>query len=562
MLQLAEVIISVMLAIPVFYLVMRYNLHMFQLNGYKNNEQRAWLRKNPRKQLMLILPGLAGIFLMLFPSDWLRIVLCLCWLAAIKYYNYLRKSNVKKKLVFTKRVQRLIVTDLLINLIVIILAVYFCGYSYLPAVLGLLIPLQAVLLVPVNVVNRPIEKAVNRYFINDAKKKLKQASGLTVIGVTGSYGKTSVKFYLQALLQGHFNVLVTPESYNTPMGVVKTIRESLQPTHELFVCEMGARYVGDIKEICEIVYPAHGVITSIGPQHLETFGGMEHIVDTKFELADALPEGGFLFLNGDNEWIIERSGRYHTAEAGKEGASEEGASEERSLKEGLSKEGKQKEQSAVMGDRKIIFYRNQSSGEGYQAGNLKLSQLGTEFDVTAPDGGTETFQTRLVGEHNVINIIGAIAVAHTLGIPLRELKVPVRRLQPIPHRMQMLEQGNVTIIDDAYNSNPVGSKAAVETLAMFDGIRIWITPGMVELGREEASYNYKFGTYAAKCCDYILLVGREHVRPIQKGALENGFDEKKCLVYDGLKDALAFAYSIKGDGHKYILLENDLPDNY
>ncbi|MDE6688218.1 MAG: UDP-N-acetylmuramoyl-tripeptide--D-alanyl-D-alanine ligase, partial [Lachnospiraceae bacterium] len=154
------------------------------------------------------------------------------------------------------------------------------------------------------------------------------------------------------------------------------------------------------------------------------------------------------------------------------------------------------------------------------------------------------------------------AVAHTLGIPLKELKVPVRRLQPIPHRMQMLEQGNVTIIDDAYNSNPVGSKAAVETLAMFDGIRILITPGMVELGKEEDSYNYKFGTYAAKGCDYILLVGREHVRPIQKGALESGFDEKRCLIYDNLKDALAYAYSIKGDRHKYILLENDLPDNY
>lgn len=547
MLQLAEVIISVILAIPVFYLVMRYNLHMFQLNGYKNNEQGVWIRKNLRKQLILILPGVAGFFLMIFPADWLMIVLCLCWLVVIKYFNYLRKSNVKKKLVFTKRVQRLIVTDLVINLIVIITVIYFLGYLYLPAAMGLLIPLQAVLLIPVNVINRPIEKAVNQYFINDAKKKLKQVSGLTVIGVTGSYGKTSVKFYLQALLQGHFNVLVTPESYNTPMGVVKTIRESLQPTHELFVCEMGARYVGDIKEICEIVHPAHGVITSIGPQHLETFGGMEHIVDTKFELADALPEGGFLFLNGDNEWIVERSRRYHKAEAGNEEA---------------SKDDKQKEQTAVMGDRKIIFYRKQSSGEGYQAGNLQLSQLGTEFDVTAPDGETETFQTRLVGEHNVINIVGAIALAHTLGIPLRELKVPVRRLQPIPHRMQMLEQGNVTIIDDAYNSNPVGSKAAVETLAMFDGIRILITPGMVELGKEEDSYNHKFGAYAAKCCDYILLVGREHVRPIREGAVENGFDEKKCLVYDGLKDALAYAYSIKGDGHKYILLENDLPDNY
>lgn len=529
MLQSAEWIITVVLAIPAFYLVMRYNLHMFQLNGYKNNEQGLWMKKNPRKQLLLILPGLTGVFLMMFPLGWLMVVLCICWLIALKYYGYLKKSHAKKKLVFTKRVQRLVMTDVILNLIVIVPAVYFLGYLYLPGIMGILVPLQAVLLIPVNVINRPAEKAVNRYFINDAKKKLKQASGLTVIGVTGSYGKTSVKFYLQALLQGHFHVLVTPESYNTPMGVVKTIRESLQPTHEIFVCEMGARYAGDIREICDIVHPAHGMITAIGPQHLETFGGMEQIVDTKFELADALPEGGFLFLNGDNERIVERSGRYRKGNAAA---------------------------------RNVVFYRNQTDGEGYRAGNLRLSQLGTEFDVTAPDGETETFQTRLVGEHNVINIVGAIAAAHTLGIPFKELKVPVRRLQPIPHRMQMLEQGNVTVIDDAYNSNPVGSKAAVETLAMFDGTRILITPGMVELGKEEEAYNYKFGGYAAKCCDYILLVGREHVRPIQKGAVENGFDKKKCLIYDDLKDALAYAYGIKGEGHKYILLENDLPDNY
>lgn len=554
MLQSAEAIISAILAIPVFYLVMRYNLHMFQLNGYKNNEQRSWIGKNPRKQLLLMFPGLIGVFLMVFPADWLRIVLCISWLIVLRYYIYLKKSNTKKKLVFTKRVQRLVITDLLCNLIVIVPVVVVLGVLYLPGILGVLIPLQAVALIPVNMINRPVEKAVNRYFINDAKKKLKQASGLKVVGVTGSYGKTSVKFYLQALLQGRFHVLVTPESYNTPMGVVKTIRESLQPTHEIFVCEMGARYVGDIKEICDIVHPAHGMITAIGPQHLETFGGMEQIVNTKFELADALPDGGCLFLNGDNEWIVERSKRYHKAEAGNKELFREG-----SFKEEHSKESKQKGQKA---DRKVVFYRNQAAGEGYQAGNLHLSQLGTEFDVTTPDGETQTFQTRLVGEHNVINIIGAIAAAHTLGVPLKELKVPVRRLQPIPHRMQMLEQGNVTIIDDAYNSNPVGSKAAVETLAMFDGIRILITPGMVELGKEEDAYNQKFGAYAAKCCDHILLIGREHVLPIRKGALESGFDEKRCLMYDNLKDALAYAYGVKGDGHKYILLENDLPDNY
>ncbi|MDD5874047.1 MAG: cyanophycin synthetase, partial [Clostridia bacterium] len=187
---------------------------------------------------------------------------------------------------------------------------------------------------------------------------------------------------------------------------------------------------------------------------------------------------------------------------------------------------------------------------------------GTEFTMTAPDGTTENFQMRLIGAHNVINVAGAIAAANTLGIPLSDLKIPVRRIQPVPHRMQMREHGQVTIIDDAYNSNPVGSKAAVETLAMFDGIRILITPGMVELGDKEKEYNYKFGTYAADCCDYILLVGKKHTEPIREGVLSKGFTPEKCQSFDKLEEALSYAYAIKGQGHRYILLENDLPDNY
>ena len=158
--------------------------------------------------------------------------------------------------------------------------------------------------------------------------------------------------------------------------------------------------------------------------------------------------------------------------------------------------------------------------------------------------------------------MAAISVAHRLGMSLKSLKVPVRRIEPVAHRMQLIDHGEVTIIDDAYNSNPVSSKAAVETLALFDGIKILITPGMVELGDKEEKYNYKFGTYAADCCDYILLVGRKRSKPIRDGVLSKGFPEEKCLVYDKLEDAVQYAYKIKGQGHKYILLENDLPDNY
>ncbi len=511
-----------MLFIPAFYFVMRYNMHMFQLNGYKNGEHRNWLKKNIRQQWLLLFGIVLGVLRTVFPVLALDIFQYLTFILIILVYRAMKRLNTKKKLVYTPRVKRMITTIVMVTVIVMGVAVLFVDVKYLSGLFMVLVCIQFFMNIIANIINHPIEAGINRYYINDAKRKLKEVSGIKVIGVTGSYGKTSVKFYLQTLLQEHFHVLVTPESYNTPMGVVKTIRSSLKPTHEIFICEMGARHVGDIKEICDIVHPDHGIITSIGPQHLETFFNMDNIKNTKYELADALPDDGMLFLNGDNEYIQQKAVEYNNK----------------------------------------IFYYSEKDGDGYCAKDVSVSQLGTEFTVVAPNGETETFQMKLIGAHNVINVIGAIAVANKMGIALKDLKIPVRRIQPVEHRMQMREHGLVTIIDDAYNSNPVGSKAAVETLAMFEGIRILITPGMVELGEKEKEYNYKFGTYAAACCDYILLVGKNHTAPIREGVLSCGFPKEKCLVYDKLEDAVSYAYSIKGQGHKYILLENDLPDNY
>lgn len=530
-------ILCTVLTLPAFLYVLRYNLHMFQLNGYKNGEHIHWLKKNVSRQYLLILIGISGILSMCLPGIVTLLLQTAAVLICMKYYLYLKKTNTKKKLVYTARVKRLILTDSILVILLLVLTGVFLGVSRIAGAFAILTMLQIIALVIVNWINRPMEGMINQHYINDAKKKLRSVPDLTVIGVTGSYGKTSVKYYLDTLLKEHFEVLITPESYNTPMGVVKTIRSFLKPSHQIFICEMGARHVGDIKEICDIVHPEHGIITSVGPQHLETFFNMDNIVNTKFELADALPEVGLLFLNGDNEYIRNHSGKYKNKIFYTTGEWAKARELESQIEEG-----------------EVSQY--------YQTGDVKISRTGTEFTVTAPDGEKETFQMRLLGEHNVINVAGAVAVANTLGIPLKQLKVPVRRIQPVAHRMQLLERGNYTIIDDAFNSNPVGSRAAVETLKQFEGVRILITPGMVELGEKEEEYNYKFGTYAADCCDYILLVGEKHTAPIHKGVLESGFSQERCRVFEKLEDALSFAYSIKAEGHKFILLENDLPDNY
>lgn len=515
-------LITVLLSAYALFLVMQHNIHMFQLNGYKNDEHIRWLKKNLRQQWLLGFGMVLGIIRMLFPVVVLDIIIYLTLLLDILVYRAMRRLHTKKKLVYTPRVKRLIVTILLITAAIVAVTVFFAGILPLSGLCIILVSSQWFLDVVANIVNRPLENGISRYYINDAKRMLQNRPDLKVIGVTGSFGKTSVKYYLQTLLQGRYNVLVTPGNFNTPLGITRTVREYLKPMHEIFICEMGARRTGEIREVCDIAHPDLGVITSVGPQHLETFYSMENIQKTKFELADALPADGILFLNGDNQYIREMAAKYPGS----------------------------------------VMYYSQESGAGYAAKDVSVSRFGTDFTVVTPEGESERFQMKLIGGHNVINVTGAIAVAHSLGIPLQDLRVPVRKIQPVEHRMQMKEYGLVTIIDDAYNSNPVGSKAAVETLNMFEGIRILITPGMVELGEKEEEYNYQFGTYAAECCDYILLVGRKHTKPIMEGVLSKDFPAEKCLMYDRLEEAMSYAYAIRGEGHKYILLENDLPDNY
>ena len=541
-------LISLLLGIPAFWLVLRYNMHMFQLNTYMNNEQREWLRRNSHLQWILnfaIILGIVRLAGRAFISvPWLGlagdILIWFTFIVIILVYRLMVEMNSKKPLKFTPRVKRMVASDIALCVLLLVIPVAVIAAMGLldteavktfplGAFLMLLTGLQKVMIMVANKVNRPIEKGVNNHYINDAKRILKENPDLTIIGVTGSYGKTSVKFYLETLLRQRYRVLVTPESYNTPMGIVITIRKFLKPTHEIFVCEMGARYVGEIKEDCDLVHPHHGLITSIGPQHLDTFESMENIQKTKFELADAVPDGGILFLNGDNEYIAEELERRK-------------------------------------GSRPLydipVMYHSQKIGSGYYASDIVITNHGTDFTVNAPDGESERFSMKLVGMHNVINVMGAIAVAHEFDIPLAELRIPVRRIQSVPHRMEMKNHGDVTIIDDAFNSNPIGSKAAVETLAIMDGMRILITPGMVELGEDEAEYNRKFGTYAADCCDRIFLVGRKHTEPIKEGILSKGFPEKHLEVFDKVEDAISRAYAVKTDKHKYILLENDLPDNY
>ncbi len=500
-----------------------FNMHIFQLNGYRFSTHAGWIKKNlSRFAVEYIIFALAFTgFISYDPLMGFGAAALLVAVIAQAVEN--RNKPQKKPLVYTPRVKRMFFTVGLI-----IAAEYACAVLCLMSdkknlaflVLGLISATAPFDVLIANFINTPVEKGVNRYYLNDAKRMLKQMPELETIGITGSYGKTSVKFYLYTILRAWTDTLVTPESFNTPMGIVKTVRGSLRAVHKIFLCEMGAKWVGDIKELCDIVHPKHGIVTSLGEQHLESFGSRENIIKTKYELADAIPENGRLYVNLDNEVI----------------------------RNNLPK-------------RKYISYGTADDCD-YRAFDIAFTSKGTSFKVKTPRGETESFETALLGIHNVVNITGAIAAAHGFSMPLSEMRRYVRRIDAVPHRMQIVNKGSVTIIDDAFNSNPAGCKAALSTLKEMDGLRILVTPGMIELGKEEDKLNREFGAFAAKCCDKIVLIGKKQTLAIKEGIESESFPEENLLVFEEFSEAMKHLYALHSDKKKIILLENDLPDNY
>ena len=496
-----------------------YFVHMLQLCSYQFGQYRHYLQKNTKS--IFSLRRLESLFLLL---PW---ILSQGRADRGAYYGVMllgycvlnRPRKAKKPLVYTARVKRLLATSAVLYVLALIPGLLL---PYGMAIFGVVLLCTPLVVLLANFINTPVEKMVARYYVEDARKKLQSMPDLTVVGVTGSFGKTSTKYFLNTLLSTKYHVLMTPGNYNTTLGVVRTVREMLSPTHQIFLCEMGARHKGDIKEICDLVHPRYGIITAIGEQHLESFGTVDTIIDTKFELYDAIPMDGLCFLNEDNEFIAARKVGSNVVRYGLEGERD------------------------------------------YKASDIIVTQSGTEFTVSAPGGKSFRYKTRLLGEHNVQNITAAIAVCHKLGISLEELQPAVRRLEPVPHRMQLIRGGsNYTVIDDAYNSNPKGAQAALRTLSMCQGLRILVTPGMVELGEREFDLNFQFGKQAAACCDYVALVNPRQAEPIRQGLAAAEFPEEKILVADTLQQALAFAQSCGQPGEpRFVLLENDLPDNY
>lgn len=492
-------------------------LKYLQLSAYRLRGFLGWFKQSKYDYLVrygaLAFFSLAGAFVFLccfYTYDYVRYLGTAFYIIlGTVFMIQTTRSNSKNKIVFTPRAIRLFVTSCILIAAFGFLFAYLVYFNHqctlTVAALALLSPVCVVL---ANFILSPFEKLNNKRYEKSAMNKL-AALKPKVVGITGSFGKTTAKNMLAACLQKKYKVCVTPGNYNTPMGLVKTVNDNLNSDDEVFIAEMGARFVGDIKELCRIVKPEVGVLTAIGDQHLETFKSRENLKAAKFELFES-----------------------ESCKLGVFGSDTEGC---RDLFEKYD-------------GKKVLAPESE---------NVSIGAGGTEFDLKLK-GKTYHFKTRLLGRHIPIDAAVAAATALELGVEPEDIVAAINGLEPVAHRLELIEHSAYPIIDDAYNSNPRGARNALEVLREFDGTKIIITPGFVELGAVEESENLAFGEAIAASCDYAFVTGRRAVT-VRQGALNAGMPEDRVIVEKTL--ALCVEALANIEGKKVVLFENDLPDN-
>ena len=498
--------IYLLLAAAIYKLVNKralYPLHMLQLEGYSESEYKAWIRANGDK---------------------------------IKAFRY-QPTSEKTPLVMTDRATRLYMVHRHLNAALIgaafgVAVVLWKEHSTLSAIVFVISCLligyfQYAILIYANRINYPREMKINQGFYDSAQKKVRdlKEKGLQVVGITGSFGKTSTKFITSTVLEEAFVVQNTPSSYNTPMGLSKVINNELDEKDEIFLAELGAKEPGEIAEVAELVQPSIGIITAIGPTHMHLFKTIENIQKTKYELIEALADDDIAIFNYDNDYVKPLADK----------------TKKRTIRYGMEDM------------EKLDVY----------AKDIAVHERGSSFTLGFKDKGEVVAETKLLGKHNISNLLAAASVGYVLGMEPELVARGIGKVEPVEHRLNIVDGGTgIIVIDDAFNSNPVGARAALDVLSQFEkGKKIIVTPGMVELGDMEEEENYKLGKEIGKVCDVAILVGKKRTAPIQKGLMDAGFSADKMIVTKNLDEATASLghVAVVGD---VVLFENDLPDSY
>lgn len=436
-----------------------------------------------------------------------------------KYIKNILKFNfslgTKNNLKYTKRVQRAILFNLIFNFFIFLFIFIFTKILWIKivAIISVFL-LSSILEILVFVCLMPVEECIKNSYIQKAKKKLKNFRGKK-IAITGSYGKTSTKNILYQILRTEFDVCATPKSFNTPMGVCKTVLEDLKETDDFFVVEMGARKSGDIDFLSKFVGVDFGIITPIGNCHLETFGSIENIENTKYELCQNATSA--VVFNGKSDSSRRLYDRF---------------------------------------ERKKYLVCEQ--GSFAFAHSVKTCKNGSMFILNI-DRCEIKCQTNLLGGVNIDNIVVASAMAYLLGVSLLGIQKAIKNLKPIPHRLELIK-GFVNVIDDSYNSNFNGFCEALKVLSTFSGKRVVVSPGIVELGREQKQINRQVASLVAKCADCFVIMNETNRKSLLLGALDGGMKRENIYFAKSRKEQQEILKNILSKGDS-VLFENDFPDN-
>lgn len=463
-----------------------------------------------------------GRALIFSPILFLKLVGILCFGFIAFNYSYLPLYQVFICAVFTfeavrvleeifkSRIKRPIPTVKSLGILFVTLWTVFVFFSF-PLVdmfvwlliIDRFIPLLVALFVFILMVPSDLSKD---WYIEKAYKKLQKYSkknrdGKTplVIGVTGSYAKSSTKEFIAQILEKKFTVLKTPETKNTPIGVARTILTGLKQNTQIFVVEMGAYKRGEIAEICRLVRPDIGVLTAVSTQHLSLFGSIDNTKKAKYELIDALPETGVALFNGNNKNAVEL---YSKTEK-----------------------------------KKILYFAENKQTKELEAQVKKNSSMkATHITVgktwigfnTTLKGRQVSFKAPLIGRHNVENILPAIYIANFLGMSTRDIQEAVSTLAPLQKTMVFHKLiSGATIVNDTYNTSPDAVRAALSYMKLYKGKKIMVLEPMIELGKEAKKENFQIAQEISQVCDYLLLTKNNLYDVISQGVVDG---EGNCIV--------------------------------
>ena len=525
-----KILFIISIVISLYYLLFKSQkaYHMMQQNYYNDDNRYIKWMSNNYKKMFLNFDILFLIFIVLcfVKNTMLSIIvfICLYLISYVTYKNKIKNEQSKKPLVITARVKRLYATEIVLFMLLVLSMIFKYNENYINIyyfLIGFMIFMDWYLVLLANIINKPIEKMVFNHFKKMAKTKLKNMNDLKKVAITGSYGKTSSKNILNDILSVKYNSYATEKSFNTMNGLMISINNKLDKFTDVFISEMGAFKKGEIKQLCDLINPQYGILTIIGTAHLESFKTRENIRDAKFELIDSLPSDGIAILNMDDP--------YQTSYD-------------------------------IKSECEKIWVSLDNRDADVYASDIKLSGAGTTFKVSFKETKENvTLETKLLGNANVYNVLQSVALAHALGLDMKQIQTGVKRIKPVEHRLELKKYGDINIIDDAYNSNPVGAKMAIQVLSMMKGKKIIVTPGMIELGDKQYEYNMDFGKQIAKVCDEVILIGEEQTKPILEGLKKEKYKKENIHVLNDVKEAFPLMKKLS-DSDTYVLLENDLPD--